>query len=137
MSEEELEWLAWQATRHYRIAEIGSWMGRSTAALAANTQGVVLAVDTWLGSEEHTPEQIGPEGQLFQQFSENIRGLPVLSIMGTSAEAARRFELMQFRLFDMIFIDAAHDKASVQADIRAWRQLLQPGGLLCGHDFTS
>jgi predicted O-methyltransferase YrrM len=135
MSDMELEWLARQATRHYRIAEIGSWQGRSTTALAENTPGIVFAVDTWLGSEEHTPEQIGPEGWLFQQFSQNMRGLPVLPVMSTSAAAAEHFQRMGFRIFDMIFIDGAHDVQNVKADIAAWHRLLQPGGILCGHDF--
>ena len=137
MTDAELEWLAGQATRHYRIAEVGSWKGRSTVALAENTSGMVLAVDTWLGSEEHTPEEIGPEGWLFRQFSENVKGLPILPVVGESVRVAEHFQRVGFRVFDMVFIDGAHDFDSVKADIEAWRPLLQPGGILCGHDFKS
>lgn len=137
MTEVELTWLAQQATQHYRIAEVGSYQGRSTTALAENTKGMVFAVDTWLGSEEHTPEQIGAEGELFRVFSQNVSGLPVLPVVGESVKVAEHFQKVGFKVFDMIFIDASHDSQSVKADIAAWRQLLQPGGILCGHDFTT
>jgi hypothetical protein len=35
---------------------------------------------------------------------------------------------------DLIFIDAAHDYASVRADFLTWRELLQPGGRIAFHD---
>ena len=135
MHDLELAWLADEATRHYRIAEVGSWKGRSTTALAENTQGMVFAIDTWKGSKEHSAEAIGPEGWLFEEFAKNMRGLPVIPVQGTSVAAAQHFLQSDFRLFDMIFIDAAHDASSVKADIEAWSPLLQDGGLLCGHDF--
>ena len=135
MSVEELEWLAEQATRHYRIAEIGSWKGRSTIALAENTPGIVFAIDTWKGSPEHTPDQIGPEGWLFEQFAKNLGGLPVLPVKGKSVDVARHFQETGSRYFDMVFIDGDHSPENVKADIVAWKSLLQPGGLLCGHDF--
>jgi len=135
MSVEELEWLALQASTHYRIAEIGSWQGRSTLALAENTRGIVFAIDTWKGSPEHTPDQIGPEGWLFEQFARNLGGQPVFPIVGHSVDVARHFLNTGSKYFDMIFIDGDHAEESVRADIKAWRPLLQPGGLLCGHDF--
>lgn len=135
MNDPELKWLARMATRHYRIAEVGSWKGRSTVALAENTKGMVFAIDTWKGSPEHSADQVGPEGWLFEQFSQNVKGLPIIPIMGTSLAAAKHFRDGQFRLFDMIFIDAAHDAESVRADIVAWWPLLQPGALMCGHDY--
>ncbi len=36
---------------------------------------------------------------------------------------------------DAVFIDAEHDRASVEADARAWLPKVKPGGLLCGHDW--
>jgi predicted O-methyltransferase YrrM len=135
MTDVELEWLAIQAQVHYRIAEVGSWHGRSPVALAENTPGVVFAIDTWKGSEEHTADMVGPEGELFKRFASNIKGLPAFPIMSTSVEAARHFRDCDVKFFDMIFIDASHDYDNVKADILAWRSLLQPRGILCGHDF--
>ena len=53
MTELELTYLAETASKSTLIVEVGSWMGRSTCALAATTKGLLFAVDTWKGSEEH------------------------------------------------------------------------------------
>lgn len=135
MSDFELDWLARMASQRGRIVEVGSWKGRSTAALAEYTSGIVFAVDTWKGSAEHKEIEIGPAGALFKQFIENTKGLPVLPIMGTSLEAAKHFKDSGFKVFDMIFIDGDHAPESVSLDIQAWKPLLQDGGLLCGHDY--
>jgi predicted O-methyltransferase YrrM len=38
--------------------------------------------------------------------------------------------------FDFVFIDAAHDYASVVADIRGWLPKVKHGGILAGHDYV-
>lgn len=129
----DLEWLARHAAHARIICEVGCWKGRSTTALADNTPGVVFAVDTWLGSEEHNP----PVQGLYEAFEANMepyiaRG-KVLEMRTQSVDAARHFATFGER-FDMIFIDASHDYDSIRADILAWRPLVASGGLLCGHD---
>ncbi len=54
MKPSDLEWLAEKASTFQTIVEVGSWMGRSTMAMADDTEGfgAILAVDTWRGSEE-------------------------------------------------------------------------------------
>ncbi len=149
MLEPELHWLARQAATHRRIVEVGSWKGRSTRAMADNmpADGTLVAVDTWRGrlgddatqaEREMYQRELGgkPEGWLRKQFNENMRGAkaPYFPYRDTSLNAARWFE-MAGRRFDMIFIDAGHTYEDVSADIRAWRPLLAPGGLFCGHDY--
>ena len=141
MYDVELAWLATQATNRYRIVEIGSWVGRSTRALADNTKGVVTAVDTWDGMDTTVTDQraydsvlVGkPEDWLLNQFKNNMRGLKNVRIMQmTSLEAA---VALKRETFDMIFIDGSHNYEAVKADILAWQPLLAKGGLLCGHDY--
>lgn len=139
MKPEELQWLASQAAFHNRIAEVGSWMGRSTRAMADNTVGTVFAIDTWMGSDEPAHIKLlfdkNPDW-LFEQFITNTKDALTMihAIQKPSIEAAAHFKGHQIQ-FDMIFLDAAHDYENVKADIKAWAPLLQKGGVMCGHDF--
>jgi hypothetical protein len=139
MVNQELYWLAQQAQTRQNILEMGSWIGRSTRALADNTPGTVHAVDTWLGSIEH--QGLPATKESFKYFCHNTADLmsgavrKVYPVRMESTAAAKMFFERGVK-FDMIFIDGAHDYASVKADILAWRPLLAPGGLFCGHDYT-
>jgi Methyltransferase domain len=140
----DLTFLAEQAKKHTGIIEVGSWMGRSTRALADNTIGIVHCVDTWKGSGlEHDPWLRGKsEGWLFEQFKKNTAGCANLRLFQmTSLEGAAHIKNLQetsdkvSAAFDMIFIDASHDYENVKADILAWKPLLKQGGMFCGHDY--
>jgi predicted O-methyltransferase YrrM len=56
----------------------------------------------------------------------------VFPVVGRSLDWARRWPL---GTVDLVFLDADHDYAAVAADIAAWRPVVRPGGILCGHDF--
>ena len=140
MAENELECLANLASNSKQIAEIGSWMGRSTAALAANTTGSVHAIDTWAGSAEtvHYLQLAGKTPQwLLETFKQNTSEFNnIVTHQMTSIEGAKYFSEGN-HIFDLIFIDAAHDYTSVKNDILAWKPLLSKNGIICGHDYTS
>jgi hypothetical protein len=134
MEPHDLEWLANKASQHRRIVEVGCWAGRSTTVLAENTDGVVFAVDTWMGSEEHQHNFEGKhQDWIYDIFLENMRPyikeLKVMPVRMPSVDAAR---ILNGERFDMVFIDASHDYESVHADILAWKPLCTR--LLCGHD---
>ena len=142
MKPSELEWLAEQASKHRCIVEVGSWMGRSTTAMADNMEGsgVIFAVDTWRGSEEHESYlKDKPIDFVYNIFRKNltvhIESGRVCPVHLPSIEAARVFRAIGYADFDMVFIDASHDYENVKADIKAWKPLLRSGGLLCGHDW--
>ena len=138
MAENELICLAELATKSSNIAEIGSWMGRSTAALAANTKGTVHAIDTWAGSAEsaHKNQLIGRSPDwLINTFKENMSEFSNIVIHQMSSYWASKYFIHS--KFDLIFIDAGHSYEEVKTDIAAWRPLLSEGGIICGHDYTS
>ena len=114
------------------IVEIGSWKGRSTIVLAAasrsQSQTPVHAVDPHAGiaARGHQPT--------FADFERNLARAGVADLVHphrqTSAEAARTFE----HPVELIFIDGAHDHASVLADFTAWFPKVVEGGVMAFHD---
>ena len=121
MAPSELTYLASLAEKSRCIAEIGSWQGRSTSALAAHTKGIVVCIDTWRGSVEHQPQLQGrPASGVFYAFRENVsRYDNIWPLLANSITGAGIISHSPIR-FDMIFIDASHDYESVKADIEAW-----------------
>ena len=124
MNEGELAFLAGAAVRANCVVEIGSWQGRSARALADHCPGIVFCVDTWgNGGEANFDENLA-----------DLLGSKVFKVKMPSQRAAGVFALAHFE-FDLIFIDASHDYEDIKRDILAWRPLLRPGGLFCGHDY--
>ena len=142
MGEDELLWLAEQATRRLAIANIGAWTGASVRALAEASLGTVFAIDSWWSThweEEFCAKNFNvdlkskPPDWIFTTFLKGMEPLTnIVTMRMLSTEAAPR--LRGIRL-DMVYIDANHCYEKVREDILAWRPLLCPGGLLCGHDY--
>jgi predicted O-methyltransferase YrrM len=121
------------------VVEVGTWFGRNTAALAklVGPTGRVFGVDTWKGSSEHQPGSYAHHRNLpylRQQFLSNMVQWEVSDrvtpMSMTSCKAASTLE--DGVEPDLVFIDGAHDKASVKADLEAWYPKLAPNGILCG-----
>lgn len=126
MKPNELLWLSRLAEIHQQIVEVGSFLGRSTAALCA-TPGKVTAVDIWEAAFVE---------KMFRQHMQNMTKDGKVEIWKmTSLEAAGKFA--SNGKADMVFLDGAHDYESVKAEIHAWQQALRPDGLLCGHDYEN
>jgi Methyltransferase domain len=135
----ELEMMAEKATRAVAIAELGSYMGRTTRAMAENTKGIVYAVDTWEGSPELMTEvdlwihYFEDPDILFHEFQRNTADLKnIITVRGKTHDVVNRFA---DESLDLILIDAAHDYSSVVEDIQDWWPKLKIGGDMVGHDF--
>jgi predicted O-methyltransferase YrrM len=134
ISHKELEWLAKQAQKHAIIVEIGSYLGRSTKALADNTKGVVYAIDDFKGPRDmNLPAAI--RNNIYDIFTYNvgdrINDGHVIPVMANHGQID--LEIVP----DMVFIDGSHLYDDVKRDITYWWQRLAPKGLLCGHDYIN
>jgi len=134
MEPDELAWLALQAEKHQRIVEVGSFLGRSTRALADNTPGWVMAFDDWMG-----PREIDMDGRehCYEVFRKNMHGLvETFKLFILQGDHGDLTIIPNYLYPDMVFIDGTHAYESVKRDILIWKDRIAPGGLLCGHDAT-
>lgn len=138
--------LAGQGPGVGEVVELGSYLGRSTAFLAAGSKMAhrekVTAIDHFRGSREHQPGQshesavLREQGTTLSQFRQNLQraGLAdyVNPVVASSAEAVRGWN----RPVRLLFIDADHSYAASRSDFELWSPFIVPGGVVCFHDVT-
>jgi predicted O-methyltransferase YrrM len=126
------------------IVEIGSYMGRSTAFLAAGAKDAgrerVYAVDHFRGSPEQKAGQpfshpvLEKDGSTFGVFQANLRAVNlddhVVAIQASSVEAARSWK----EPIRLLFIDGDHSYEAAREDWKAWSPFLGNRGYVCFHD---
>ncbi len=129
------------------VVEIGSFMGRSTAFLAAGSKLAgrerVVAVDHFRGSIEHQAggafanRTLAEEGTTFHRFQQNMQRLGlddyVIPIQSSSAEAVKSWQ----GPVRLLFIDGDHAYESCRQDFEAWSPFIVSHGLVCFHDVTN
>lgn len=139
MSEQELTWLAEQASKCKTIVEFGSFHGRSTRALADNIQsdGKIWAVDPWNGDYVAEDGDVLSQVQTFclpyflKNLEDHIKVGRVIPIRNFSSN----FELPH--TVDMVFIDGDHRYKTVVKDIEKAVKLVgfNTDGIISGHDY--
>lgn len=126
-----------------KFVEIGAFCGKSTCYLAerviASGKDIQLnIIDNWVGHPSDTglARQIEELGDIYKIFHDNMEKAGVIDklniLRGDSAASAKLFENGSI---DFVYIDAAHDYASVKKDVLAWLPKMKAGGILAGHDY--
>jgi len=139
------------AQRPQVVVEIGVWKGASVITMAAKLReleldGVVIAVDTWLGSWDHWLNDawfpsLGMElgrPALQRKFMTNVIAAGLAGhVVPLPLDSLNAMQVLAHRGIrpDIVHIDGAHDFQSVWADLNAWWALLRPGGVLIGDDY--
>ena len=128
-----------KAPRPWKILEIGSWKGGSTAimAFAYNPDGVIYCVDTWGGSPGEWNVEVVQKYDVAYMFLRNMALMRLLDrvrmIKCTSHKASTLFP---DNTFDLIFIDGDHRYEGVKQDLDDFYPKLKIGGIICGHDLN-
>ncbi|MCX6901542.1 MAG: class I SAM-dependent methyltransferase [Verrucomicrobia bacterium] len=134
----------------YRILEIGSWAGGSAITWASAVQsfnkgrGCVVCVDPWESYVDNLVRDAEvyqamdaalKSGDIFNLFLHNIRSSGFYSLIKVMrGQSGDILPLLKPETFDLVFVDGAHDYASVVADLKNASPLVRDGGILCGDD---
>ena len=131
--------------------EIGVWKGGSSITLAKalrknQIKGVVLSIDTWLGSWEHWnhPSRFldlkidRGYPTLFHTFMSNVIGEGLQEyIVPLPIDSNNAFNILKKCGISagVIHIDGGHDYKAVSDDLVSWWGILQVGGVIIGDDY--
>lgn len=136
MTEAELHFLATIANKSELIYEIGSFVGRSTRALADNTKGIIYAIDSWKTDNlsDHGALLFRTNEEIFNQFyctmHDHINSEKVIPTF------CNWEDFHPSKCADFIFIDGDHRYESVKRDIEKALNLIKSPGILAGHDYA-
>ncbi len=135
MNEFELEWLAEHARPCSIIVEFGCHLGRSTRALADNTDGIIYAVDPWNGfyPDKNNNFYVYNIEDHYPNFSKNLSDY--IEIGKVKPFKCHSYHFWMKEQADLVFIDGDHRYDSVVEDIDIAWKLTKPGGIISGHDY--
>jgi hypothetical protein len=137
MSPNELQFLAETAKDKKVIFEIGSYMGRSTRALADNTEGIVYAIDSWKTDNYDGNENaiiFTANEETFNTFYCNLHDL--INSGKVIPSYCNWEDFFPVRIADFIFIDGSHRYEHVCHDIDKALKWINSGGIIAGHDYA-
>jgi len=124
------------ADRPIKCLEIGSYEGRSTLWICENLlideDSRITCVDTFEGSEEHTPEL---KKNLYETFMSNIEPhkSKIEVLRGESSRVLR--ELPYKSVYDFVYIDGDHHARNALEDAVLCFRLLKVGSIMVFDDY--
>ncbi len=134
------------------ILEVGNWVGRSLVPLAANCRhGKVVGVDIGQKLNLHQLLERHPDlldymdgnPDVWNLWDKTVREVlnDVIAHHGLSnvevvLSTSKKFFAANERTFDLIYVDGSHETDEVYEDLTSALQVLRPGGMVCGDDYS-
>lgn len=123
------------------IAELGVFKGESIPILETNLNlGKYYGIDLYQDYTVGQPKSLNIHNKNNSTAIENYNLIvnkyknnkKINIIKNYTVESAKMFD---DEYFDLVFIDAGHDYASVYNDIKYWYPKVKKGGIICGDDW--
>ena len=143
MYEQELQ-LLYDLCKDKIVAEIGSWLGKSSFAIASSAKEL-YCIDVWNDKDYNFIENPGVKkhyavtrekvtGNMFEKFKENIKDFKNIRILQLpSWEAADK---IPDNSLDIVFVDGDHSHGGVKKDIDRFYPKLKNEGMFVFHDYN-
>lgn len=139
----------WAQTRSGKLhtgAEVGAYRGATSALLLRTFPELTLwIVDMWKGSlpENHRYRLSGDGAARLSQHEQDDNLVATRRATDFARERRTLLKMASVRAvavvstpaLSFVFLDAEHTLDAVREDIAAWWPKVEPGGLLCGHDY--
>jgi predicted O-methyltransferase YrrM len=125
------------------IVEVGCFDGVGSKTIVENMglEARLYCIDHFQGAEyditKRMVEHLGGPDAIYERWEKNVgqKNIPlrVDAIRKSSLEVAASGRFTNG--IDLIYIDAGHTYKEVKEDITAWSKLINPGGIIAGHDY--
>jgi len=136
--ESQLLYTAAQAVKDGCIVEVGSWLGRSTAALALGTRAgfyvPVYAVDPHENFRGILGGNFGPADRTV--FMQNMLRLEITDVVRMVSLSSEYITASWPDVVGLLWIDGDHRYKAVKRDLACWLPHLRPNATIIFHDAT-
>jgi len=123
-------------TKEMSMIEIGSYAGESTEFFSSKFKSV-LSVDPHLNDYDPNDPTINflDLDEVYNIFKKRIDNIPNISHIRKTSDDAY-IDLINQK-FDFIYIDGMHTYDQVKKDISNYKNLINKGGFIGGHDYVN
>lgn len=137
MYDNELKFLAECAFQSKVIIEIGCYKGRSTRAMADNTDGIIYAIDAWKSPYYNNDGSVqeGIDYNVFPEFCKNLSPYIAENKVRPIMCYSKEVYWLSKGIADFVFIDGDHRYEFVSNDIQLAKNWIKSNGIIAGHDY--
>ncbi len=137
------EWIAPRIPKGGTYMEVGVFLGASLAKMGELRPDInLIAVDPWIATPAEGWAGLGifancvePYGDLFLAFLGEMQRHAPDTLRRTQIIRGTAATVSIYSYVDMLFIDGAHDRRSVNLDLDRFARRVSKGGIVSGHDY--
>jgi hypothetical protein len=128
-------------TKNMRLVEIGAYMGESTAIFCQNFKSVIT-IDPFLNGYDASDKvcsELVPMHLIHAEFCVRMSKYNNYELIRKKSNDAIKYltDRPVVHCCDVVYIDGMHQYAQVKKDILNYRDIVNKGGFVTGHDYCT